>query len=203
MTFLHISLDTVQITCWSLAYLFIIVNRIKHRYAAMPMDALILNSSWELTALIFGICKNDVFIGHIVWFGLDAVILYFSYRNLPGKKILIFGAVHIACTAALCILFKHGFMLQSVFIIDLLMAVSYLQFVIRKRMRPGLLPFLICLCEFAGDLAAFLYYKPVSSVVLYTGSAVQVLHVIRFIMLLFLPSGSNKRKHTGGKHRRK
>lgn len=200
---MRITLDTVQIAFWSLAYFFVIIYCIKYHHSAMPLDALILNSAWEITALIFDICRNDIFIGHIVWFGLDAVILFFSYKDLPPKKILIFGLVHIASILILCILFKYGFMSYSVFVIDLLMAMSYLQFVKKRKLLPCLLTFLICLCECIGDLTAFLFYQRYSSFALYIGLAVQVLHAIRFYLLYSLFAKRKKRRHTGGYHRRK
>ena len=178
---MRITLDTVQVSLWALAYLTIIINYWKHHNLAIPMDALILNSAWEINALLSGITHNQVFVGHIIWLSLDMVILFFSYKEKPRNQKLIFGLVHIVCIITLYILFKHGFMLHSVFLIDLLMAISYLQFVMKNKVSPNFLTFLICIFEFAGDLVAFLFYKSFEDFVLYAGLIVQVLHVIRLI----------------------
>ena len=162
----------------------------------MPLDALIMNFSWELNALFYRMQNGSVFWGHIVWLLLDMVIIFLTYKNMTKKQLIIFSLILSSFIIGLYYLFKLGFMLASVFIIDFIMALSYLLFVKKHKLHPDILSVAICILEFLGDLAAFLYYKSFSDIVLYMGLSVLILHILRMAFFLsYLYSTKKKGQH--------
>ena len=93
--------DTLHITFWSLTYITIIVCGVKHPEEHKPMMPYIaggLNLAWELNALL---CYHHY--AHIIWTGLDIVILGLNLRNLKaaGQRKLryIYIYIYIYCAS--------------------------------------------------------------------------------------------------------
>ncbi len=149
--------DDLQALFWSITYILVIVAGFKSqkfRRVSMPYLAGVLNFAWEFTAL--NLTRGSNFI-HISWFGLDLLIVYIGYNFLKDKKGKI---LYLTTIFVLSILLRYLFnlnsgMLISVFVIDLIMAITYLfQF---KQMSPYLkIP--VAITKLIGDLFAGLYY---------------------------------------------
>lgn len=67
--------------CWSLVYIQIIRQGFKYKTYGMPLLALALNFTWEFTyGFIFPSAHNAQHIVNIVWFVLDAFIVFTFFR---------------------------------------------------------------------------------------------------------------------------
>lgn len=166
-------LDNLQVICWTIVYVFAVIFGIKHREdfrPQIPVIAVCMNFAWEINAIIF---TNGSFWGHYLWLLLDAVIFMIMVVKLWHKR----GYLLILLTAVLAIilrvLFVHGFMLVSCFIIDILMAVEFAVNI--KRISPyGKLS--IAVFKLFGDLFAWLYYMEFSVTVKLIGAVVLILN---------------------------
>lgn len=137
---------------WGLTYLLICISgflsfRIKK--PAMPYSAGVLNYAWEVNALVV---SHGLWM-YTLWFGLDLFIVAFGIYFLGSAKKKGFYIISIIIsTIFLRTLFSfNDGMLITVFLIDLIMAITYL---IRFK---SLSPFLkkgIALFRFLGDLFA-------------------------------------------------
>ncbi|MBQ9931100.1 MAG: hypothetical protein IJO79_01990 [Firmicutes bacterium] len=162
--------DTLQIIFWSITYILVIVAGTQSwnlRKVSMPYVAGVLNFAWEICALY----TSGGFWGHILWLGLDLVIVFFGFQFVSTKKqkTLYLAAIAIA-TISLFIIFRHPEgMLVSVFVIDLIMAIYFL--IDRKKLSPKL-KVLIAVTKLLGDLFAGLYYGPLSDFIAVTATIV-------------------------------
>ena len=172
-------LDTLQILLWSITYILIIIASFKNfaqRTISIPIVACILNFSWELVALI----NSEGFWAHIVWAGLDVLIIYFALRSFgKARDKIIFLLSLVLLIVILFVVFSYSKgMLISVFVIDIIMAFVYV--VDFKKMTPTLkIP--IAIAKLFGDLFAGIYYgmdRPLIAAI-----AIGVL-VLNFIYLL-------------------
>ncbi len=81
-------LDYIQITFWSVTYVLIICAGFKSRHismVSMPYVAGVMNFAWETIALFFESKGGNW--GHIFWFGLDLMIVYFSFKFLKSDYV--------------------------------------------------------------------------------------------------------------------
>lgn len=153
-------LDTLQVIFWSVTYVLIIIAGFRStsvRKVSMPYIPGILNFSWEINALI----QSGGLWGHILWLGLDCVIVYFGFRYLNTlKQKLLYLFMIIFSTIALKITFNHSAgMLISSFVIDLTIAICFIASI--KQLSPELkIP--IAITKLIGDAFAGLYYAPQS-----------------------------------------
>lgn len=137
---------------WGLTYLLICISgflsfRIKK--PAMPYSAGVLNYAWEVNALVVA---HGLWV-YSLWFALDFFIVIFGIYFLDSvKKRGIYIVSIIIGTIFLKIIFsvEHG-MLISVFLIDLIMAISYL---VRFKSLSPFLKREIAITRFLGDLFA-------------------------------------------------
>lgn len=155
--------DIVQIICWSITYVLIIVAGIigyKDRKVSMPYVAGILNFSWELCALL----ESKGFWGHTLWLLLDVGIVLLSFRCIQEKKkrVLYVVSVILAFVTLKCIFLMQLGMLFSVFVIDLIMAAYFL---IERKKLSGRLKIPIAFMKLLGDIFAGVYYAPTSKLV--------------------------------------
>lgn len=170
-------LDKLQVIFWSITYVLIICAGFKSQkiiMVSMPYIAGVLNFAWETIALLF-VSKGNSW-GHILWFGLDLMIVYISFKFLKSdheRKKYIFSI--IAMTVVLFFVFKiNGGMLYSVFAIDLIMAICYI--VWRKQMSPHFkIP--IAITKLFGDLLAGIYYANETKFVLIVAVAVFICNI--------------------------
>jgi len=151
-------LDILQFIFWSVTYVLIIIAGYLsdgEKKVSMPYSAGVLNFAWEICALY----NSGGLWGHAVWLGLDIVIVFWGFRFLKTNKVRFIYAASIAVfTSILFYIFtlSNG-MLISVFIIDLIMAVSFL--VDRVKLSPKLkVP--IAFTKLLGDMFAGLHYAP-------------------------------------------
>lgn len=149
-------LDILQIIFWSITYILVIISGFRSRSikrVAMPYLAGILNFSWELCALY----SSHGFWGHVLWLGLDLVIVYFGFRflvSLKGK--IVYAILLVIMTMVLMRVFNQSQgMLFSVFAIDLIMAICYIAKI--QQLSPELkIP--IAVTKLIGDAFAGIYY---------------------------------------------
>lgn len=153
-------LDNLQIVFWSVTYVLIIAAGWRSRdrkQVSIPYVAGLLNFGWELCALQ----QSQGFWGHILWLGLDAVIYSIGFLFLDaGKrwKLYLYIALTYVIMSGCWFLFAlPDGMLNSSFLIDLIMAVMFL--VDRKRLSPELkVP--IAVFKLIGDIVAGVFYGP-------------------------------------------
>lgn len=72
-------LDTLQVIFWSITYVLIIIAGFQSqeiRKVSMPYIAGVLDFAWEICALY----NSQGFWGHILWFALDLIIVFFGFR---------------------------------------------------------------------------------------------------------------------------
>jgi len=184
--------DHLQAICWSVTYILLIIYSVKHKMHAIPLTAICLNFAWETTALMGSIINGNfsvILLIHVVWFSLDLVmvLLYMFYEsgsreNREEKK--HFWRAYILSTVCLTVLFRCGYMLLSCFVIDLIMAVSFVVFLIRRQCPRSWLLYLIGCTKLLGDLFAWQYYGSKELIYL-IGICVLGCNIIYMMILLF------------------
>ena len=120
--------DWLQILLWTAVYITVVFNGIKYRHERpliMPYLPGALNFAWEVNA--FSVSGGMP--GHILWLGLDTIILVLNIRNIRGweKRILYLLGIG-ALILGLWYIFsatEYDGMLISAFIIDLIMALVF------------------------------------------------------------------------------
>lgn len=171
--------DALSVIFWGITYILIVVFSIKNRTSKIRSISLlppILNFSWELNALIV----SQGFWGHIVWLGLDVLVVIACVAFINGlKKQLLYLAALPLGALLFYLLFRVDMgMLMSSFVIDLIMAVCF--FVERKKLlRDGKI--IIAITKLLGDLAAVIHYAPYSIIILIIGICVFVLNTAYLI----------------------
>lgn len=147
--------DVLSVVFWSITYILIIVSGIMskdERKMAIPYIAIVQNISWELCAVI----RFNAFWMHMAWFVLDFIIaiIGFWYLSKKNRSIYLFFILFDYLMFTLLFDIPQGMMLSS-FVIDLIMAISFL--VERKKLSKKLnVP--IAIAKLFGDLSAGLYY---------------------------------------------
>ena len=121
--------DSLQTLLWTATYVVIVYNGIKYRKERtimMPLLPGALNYAWEFNALIV----SKGMWGHILWLGLDTIIVLINLGNIRKNENKILYLVGIvASTIVLCYAFRLqnvSGMLISAYVIDLLLAISFL-----------------------------------------------------------------------------
>lgn len=118
--------DYGNVIFWTIVYLLIVYNSIKYKSERnnlyMPLLPCSFNFAWEFNALIV----SGGFWGHILWFGLDAVIFAFNLRYL---RVMERRLMYVAGTLGFAMFFWWLFrvpdidgMLMSSFVMDIVMA---------------------------------------------------------------------------------
>ncbi len=145
-------LNILTIVFWIFTYLLIIISGYHSRSikrVSMPYVAGVLNFAWEACAVF----SSHGYWGHILWLGLDFIIVYFGFRFLTtNKQKFLYAGMLIITTFFIYIVFllPNG-MLISVFAIDLIMAICYI--VQAKEISPHF-KISIAATKFTGDLFA-------------------------------------------------
>ena len=173
-------LDILQITFWSITYVLIIVAGVQSRKIkklSIPYSACLCNFCWEVCALI----SSKGFWGHIIWLGLDCIIVFIVMYFGHKKRYDIFSHI-ILGIVALSIVFKFDRgMLLSVFAIDLGMAISFLKH--RKNLSPKL-KITIAITKFLGDTFAGLFYYKYSIIILIIAVLVFIINIVYFVLCI-------------------
>ena len=161
------TLDYLQAILWSSTYLVLIFYAVKYKAHAIPLVAVCLNFAWETIALIGSIMAgrfSGAFFIHISWFTLDLIMvllyLFFEtkiHENKVEKR--RFGVAYLLSAICLAGLFLGGYMLESCFTIDFIMAISFLLFVVYDKCPRNRLLYLIGILKLLGDLFAWQYYR--------------------------------------------
>lgn len=183
-------LDVLQVVFWSITYGLIIIAGFqsrKIRKVSIPYFAVILNYSWECCALLH---SYGWFWAHIVWFSLDLIIVIIGYLFLDTKKEKIsFILLNLTGIVLLFFVFQSpGGMLISCFIIDFLMAASFL--ICRKKLSPKF-KIVIAVTKLIGDSFAGLFYSPNSYVVGFLACLVFICNII-YLELCIEEKGTSK-----------
>jgi len=155
--------DIVQIICWSITYVLIIIAGImgfRDKKVSMPYVAGILNFSWEICAF----WGSGGFWGHSLWLFLDVGIVILSVRCIKENKgkLLYAVAVLVSFVVLKFVFSMQSGMLFSVFVIDLIMAVFFL---IEREKLSGRIKIPIAFMKLLGDIFAGVYYAPQSKFV--------------------------------------
>ena len=161
------SFDHLQAICWCITYMFLILYAIKFRSHAIPLVAMCLNFAWETLALsgsVFMRNYTTALIFHIPWFFLDLIMvcLFLFYEtNIKENKRpkIVFLCSYFSSILFLLALFLNGYMLLSCFIIDLIMAISFLLYICLKKLEHSWILYFVALFKLLGDMFAWLYYK--------------------------------------------
>ena len=185
------TLDHLQATFWSLTYVVLIIYALKYKMHAIPLVAICLNFAWETLALIGSIMRgqfSSALLIHIAWFTLDMVmvLLYLFYEtkiheNKVEKR--CFLGAYLLSTICLAGMFLYGYMLESCFAIDFIMAISFVRFVVQGKCPKNRLLYLIGILKLMGDLFAWQYYKKAEFVNL-IGICVLICNIGYMIVLL-------------------
>ena len=168
--------DILQIVFWSVTYILIIIASFQSRYikkVSMPYIAGVLNFSWEFCALI-GSCG---FWGHILWFGLDCIIVWFGFcysRSLKTRLLYFISISVMSFVLFFTFQIRNGQLISS-FVIDLIMAIC---FVVKAKELSPKLKISIASTKLLGDVFAGIHYSNESFIV-------AVITVIVFVCNLF------------------
>lgn len=195
--------DFLQGMFWTITYVLIICSGFRSQkivMVSMPYIAGVLNFAWETIALIFISKSNNLW--HILWFTLDLMIVYISYKFLEfdrQRKKYIFSI--IAITVILYFIFKiKGGMLYSVFAIDLIMAICFILW--RKNMSPHLkIP--IATTKLLGDLFAGILCVKETKFVLIVAIAVFICNVSYLIFCVIEYKTTDKKEYYKLKNNKK
>jgi len=113
---------------WTATYVLILINCIwsykkRGKYIGMPLDALVLNISWEASSAIY----TNGLIGILVWLLIDILIYYYEIKVLTKEKKVVMVLSTIIAYFMLYASFhlSVGYFI-SAFLIDLYMALSFL-----------------------------------------------------------------------------
>jgi len=183
--------DHIQGICWSITYILLIVYAIQFKTHGIPLIAVCLNFAWETVALGGSLLNQNfssVLIIHTAWFALDCIIIFLFYCyetkiKENRKEKVVFAWAYIICVVCLVILFLNGYMLLSCFVIDLIMAVSFLVFLISKPIYIGWNIYAVGVFKLLGDLFAWRYYRDVF-LVDYIGIAVLAWNIFYLLTLV-------------------
>lgn len=144
--------ETLTALFWALTYLLICISGFlscKIKKMAMPYVAGVLNYAWEVNALVVA---HGLWM-YSLWFGLDLFIIIFGIyflKSVKMKSIYIISIIISTIFLKVFFSFEHG-MILSVFLIDLIMAISYL---IRYKSLSPFLKKEIAVSRFLGDFFA-------------------------------------------------
>lgn len=183
-------LDTVQVILWSIAYLLMIVNGIKHfgeRKIVMPLIPGSLCLAWEMNALI----HNGGMWTHILWLSLDAVIFFLNVFCLrKARTRLLYCAVTVCFFEILALIFliPEG-MLFSSFIINLFIALGYIVHA-KEISRHGKI--WIAFFKWIGTCVASIYYLRYSALVLIMGIVIFLLDLYYLSYCITESQSNNK-----------
>lgn len=149
----------------------------------IPLQSVILNLSWEIISVL----EDSFYWMNLIWLISEAVIFLISYLHIQKQKnriLFLFLSV-----ALFHFIFEiNAGKLVSSFVIDIIMAVSFLAE--RRRIaEPGRLP--IAYTKWIGDLGALFHYAHLSIAVLIIGISVAI---INFLYILWCTM--NKKKNT-------
>ena len=178
---------------WTATYVVIVYNGIKYRKERtiiMPLLPGALNYAWETNALIV----SKGMWGHILWLGLDTIIVLINFGNIRKKSSKILYLIGIvASTIGIAYVFRlqnvQG-MLISAFAIDLLMAISFLVCVRKVSVRGKKL---IAMLKLLGDGFACLAYVHQSGYIMITGACVFLIN-LAYLAACYENIGMNKEK---------
>ena len=151
-----VMLDDLQVIFWAITYILVLIAAYCSRdikRMSIPCIAVILNFAWEASALQ----QSGGMWGHILWFALDCGIVYIVFLCLDNfwKKVLYGAAIYVSVLVCAYGFARPNGMLFLVFLIDLILAVSFL--VSRKRLSPKL-KIWIAVTKLLGDTFAGLHY---------------------------------------------
>lgn len=159
----------------------------------MPLLPGALNYAWELNALIV----SKGMWGHIIWIGLDTIIVLINLGNVRKKEGKILYVVGIAAAS---IGLGYVFHLQNVpgmlisaYVIDLLLAIAFLVCVRNISVRGKKT---IAVFKLLGDGFACLAYAHQSGFVIITGISVFLIN-LAYLAACYEDIGSNKEKRKG------
>lgn len=184
-------LNHLTVIFWTLAYVIIVLCGIQNRKShllLMPLIAGSLNFAWEINALLL----SRGFYGHVLWTGLDVLIVVHNVRFLEKgkrKKYLLLIVVFILVLYGMFRIPNVDGQRISVFAIDLIMAIEYVlcakQIAPQGRISVGVLKLL-------GDLYAWLSNMRSSVFVAVCGLIVLLLNL--FYLAICLEQSSHSRK---------
>lgn len=174
-----------------MTYVIIVLCGIQNRKShllLMPLIAGSLNFAWEINALLL----SRGFYGHVLWTGLDVLIVVHNVRFLEKgkrKKYLLLIVVFILVLYGMFRIPNVDGQRISVFAIDLIMAIEYVlcakQIAPQGRISVGVLKLL-------GDLFAWLSNMQSSVFVAVCGLIVLLLNL--FYLAICLEQSSHSRK---------
>lgn len=188
-------LDIGIVLFWALTYVLVIVE--SHRSQAVPgipVVAILLNLSWEASVVIFSSIKGNPFWGHFIWLALDIVI--WGQLVFKGKRRLCLTVLTFALVLSqLCFLRLSRYMLISVFVIDLVMALAFLVELYRNQIRINGISFAIGIGKLLGDFCAWVVNKS-DRFVMICGALVLFINLIyvAFFSLQLFPNEEERAK---------
>lgn len=162
---------------WGIAYLLIIRRSFMERTFGVPIVAMCANIAWEfIFSFLYPSLNPGQRIINVVWFGLDAVIIYtylrFGRRDftplLPGKLFYPMPFIMMAIAFSLIVTTVPEFNdLQgqyTAFIIDFMMAVLFVVFLLQRGNVRGqsLYVALFKWLGSAGYAVVFYWFHPTS-----------------------------------------
>ena len=187
----YVLLNHLTVIFWTLAYVIIVLCGIQNRKShllLMPLIAGSLNFAWEINVLLL----SRGFYGHVLWTGLDVLIVVHNVRFLEKgkrKKYLLLIVVFILVLYGMFRIPNVDGQRISVFAIDLIMAIEYVlcakQIAPQGRISVGVLKLL-------GDLFAWLSNMQSSVFVAVCGLIVLLLNL--FYLAICLEQSSHSRK---------
>lgn len=185
--------DYAQFIFWCLTYLLIIIYGLLKNKVLIPICAVVLNFSWELTSLFYDLLReNFTFILiHTIWLILDFFICIIIFKNdkINRKKLLII----LPSFVILFEIFKlNNGQLISCFMIDLIMAYLFL-FKIIKDKADLIGQLILGFLKLLGDLFAWFAYLSMDFV-LFVGLLVLILNSIYIIISFIKINVDSKRR---------
>ena len=173
-------LDIFQFACWSFTYLLIIILGIKYKECYMPPIASFLNFSWEIAALIIDFVKHlslIIIIFHLTWIILDAFIIIITIKlSINKMKSIFFYSFVPFMVASTIILFKYIGQLEICFLIDIIMALSFV-FCMIKINKNAYSCIIIGILKLLGDYFAYIVYST-NIFVYYIGKIVLIINFL-------------------------
>ena len=184
-------LDLFQAFFWSLTYVLLIVYANKFNTHGIPLISICLNFAWESVALFQSIVTKNFSVGfviHTAWFLLDFLIvtLFLLFEQSNEKRNIskiIFSICYACAIVTFYILFKNGYMLLLCFTIDLIMAIDFLAFILKNKVKKHKLSYAIAIFKLLGDFCAWLYYKD-SFLINPIGITVLICNILYLLILI-------------------
>lgn len=144
--------EVITAIFWAITYLLICISGFLSkdvRKIAMPYVPGVLNYAWEVNALVY---SHGVWV-YDIWWGLDMLIVFWGIYFLDSKRMKIIYIISvIMSTICLKMIFSFEYgALVTVFLIDLVMAISYL---VRFKSLSPFLKKEIAIFRFLGDFFA-------------------------------------------------